>query len=97
MATSTEERIMRISTDQLWVVEYIRSDRYSLDTSMPEEVFTTRESADEFCAYLNNAPRKFSWEKPNPYSVFRLCDRLDELRDNLRESGASDERDNFSY
>ena len=88
---------MRISIDQLWVVEYIRSDRYSLDTSMPEEVFTTLESAQACCDELNNMPHKFAWLPERPWRVHTLCDRLDQLRDNLRESGARDERDNSSY
>jgi len=85
---------MQIGTDQLWVVVYRSQDAYSIDTSMPEEVFTTQVSADVFCAELNSRPPMVSWEKPNPFYVTTLSDRLDDLRDNLRESGARDERDN---
>lgn len=88
---------MQISTNQLWVVVYRSQDMYSIDTSMPEEVFTSQESALAFCAELNNRPPMFSWEKPNPWYVTTLSDRLDDLRDNLRESGARDERDNPGF
>jgi len=85
---------MQFDTGQLWVVVYRSQDMYSIDTSMPEEVFTTQDSADAFCAELNSRPPTFSWEKPNPFYVTTLSDRLDDLRDNLRLSGACDERDN---
>ena len=85
---------MQIGTDQLWVVVYRSQDAYSIDTSMPEEVFTTQVSADAFCAELNSVPPRCSWEKPCPWYVTTLSERLDDLRDNLRESGARDERDN---
>lgn len=85
--------MMRISTDQLWVVEYTSQNRYSLDTSMPDEVFTTLESAQAYCDELNSEPQKFTWAPERPWRVHMLSSRLDELRGNLRESGASNERE----
>lgn len=77
---------MRISTEELWVVVYRYKSPYGLDTSMPEEVFTTRESADAHCESLSDG-------QTNSFYVTTLSERLDDLRDNLRESGARSERD----
>jgi hypothetical protein len=84
---------MQISTDQLWVVEHPKNNRYSLDTSMPDEVFTTLESAQAYCDELNSEPLKFTWASDRLWQVHTLSSRLCELRSNLRESGASNERE----
>lgn len=76
---------MQLSTEELWVVVYRSKSTYSLDTSMPEQVFTTRASADAYCESLSDQQLSFY--------VTTLSDRLYDLRDNLRESGARDERD----
>jgi hypothetical protein len=88
------EHMMQLGTDAVWVVVY-RSTHpgRSRDTEMPEEVFMTRESALAYCAELNAAPKTFSWQPDNPYQVLTLRARLDELRDNLKEAGAQDERE----
>lgn len=80
---------MQIGTDQLWVVVY-RSQATSMDTDMPEEVFTTREAADVFCADLNNARKTFSWQPDQPYLVLTLAARLAELRSLLLRSVYND-------
>lgn len=81
---------MQIPTDQLWVVVYRLQNSRSLDTDMPEEVFTTREAAEVFCAQLNHAPKTLSWELDQPYLVLTLAARLAELRSLLLRSVYND-------
>lgn len=78
---------MQIGIDQLWVVVY-RSQATSMDTDMPDEVFTTRESAEAFCAEINATP---GWLRNSAFQVVTLAARLDELRSLLLRSVCNDQ------
>ena len=82
---------MPLNTSELWVVSWIHRDPYSFDTSMPDEVYLSKEEANKACDELNRMPKTFSWEtEAVRYSVETLYDRMETLRDESRREGERD-------
>lgn len=82
------------NTSELWVIYYVPVDPYSLDTDIPDQVYTTQEEAQKACDELNSLPKTFSWERERPWAVGTLYDRIHTIRDESRREGERDEQRN---
>ena len=85
---------MPYNTSELWVIYWVHVDPYSLDTEMPDEVYLTKEEAQQACDELNSQPKIFSWQRERPWAVATLYDRMQTVRDESRREGERDEQRN---